>query len=646
MPNNITTDNLHNLDELHLRDSPQSNSKFLVRTNGTDESMLYTRLYTQTVSIMKTDDNFGWNASKIDDVPITSDGYQDGSVIMYKHQEGAFTPVLLQPNDIDWSSFDENDFVKVNSNGELMPSTISVTDLTPTSTSNADKFLQVNEDGTKIIESDFDFDSLLHYPDVSETNANLVDSGLFVAGYSTTNRPSTGEQGYLISSRLRTDPSQTNPQVAQIFISTDSDDTKVRRNSGDLGVNDFSDWYTLYHDSNHPISNSITSSSEVDIASSKAVKNVNDKIDLLDSEYNPDDVLSKLITVDGSGSKLDADKLDGYHFSDLEDRYVNVTGDTIDGLLTIDNGNKIRVKRGTSNMDMYSENSRAVINTNNAISVLNGSNSQRVNMGGLLVSNSYSQESLVPANGIYSRGLVKSGTGYSVGGTDVIDSDGNMSWNRLKNIPSNVRNLGTASQRDVGTEPDQVPLNSTLANLLLPVGAVLPFAGDAAPTGWLVCDGSSISRTDYVDLYAYIGTKYGAGNGSTTFNIPDMRDEFIRGASGTRPVGNQESDSFKSHDHTGSTSNSGEHTHSGSTSSAGAHTHKYQRHLASRYGVGIDGEWGQNKYPEYDTSSAGNHTHKMNLNDAGNHSHNVYINNRGGSETRPRNIALLYCIKY
>ncbi len=53
-----------------------------------------------------------------------------------------------------------------------------------------------------------------------------------------------------------------------------------------------------------------------------------------------------------------------------------------------------------------------------------------------------------------------------------------------------------------------------------PLGAIVAFGGDTAPTGWLICDGSAISRTTYAALFAAIGTKYGAGDGSTTFNLP------------------------------------------------------------------------------------------------------------------------------
>ena len=63
-----------------------------------------------------------------------------------------------------------------------------------------------------------------------------------------------------------------------------------------------------------------------------------------------------------------------------------------------------------------------------------------------------------------------------------------------------------------------------------PLGSILPFGGASAPTGWMLCQGQAISRITYADLFAVIGTSFGAGDGSTTFNIPDLRGEFIRGA--------------------------------------------------------------------------------------------------------------------
>lgn len=67
-------------------------------------------------------------------------------------------------------------------------------------------------------------------------------------------------------------------------------------------------------------------------------------------------------------------------------------------------------------------------------------------------------------------------------------------------------------------------------------GTVLPFAGSSAPTGWLLCDGSAVSRSSYPNLFAKIGTTYGAGDGTTTFNLPDTRGEFIRGLDAGRGI--------------------------------------------------------------------------------------------------------------
>lgn len=54
-------------------------------------------------------------------------------------------------------------------------------------------------------------------------------------------------------------------------------------------------------------------------------------------------------------------------------------------------------------------------------------------------------------------------------------------------------------------------------------GTILPFGNPSTPTGWLRCDGSAVSRTTYADLFTAIGTTWGAGDGSTTFNVPDLR---------------------------------------------------------------------------------------------------------------------------
>lgn len=71
----------------------------------------------------------------------------------------------------------------------------------------------------------------------------------------------------------------------------------------------------------------------------------------------------------------------------------------------------------------------------------------------------------------------------------------------------------------------------------VPVGAITAYGGTVAPDDWLVCNGAAVSRTTYPDLFAAIGTAFGAGDGSTTFNLPDMRDRFPVGSGGSYTLG-------------------------------------------------------------------------------------------------------------
>lgn len=91
----------------------------------------------------------------------------------------------------------------------------------------------------------------------------------------------------------------------------------------------------------------------------------------------------------------------------------------------------------------------------------------------------------------------------------------------------------------------------------LPAGVIFPYAGGTAPNGWMLCDGSAISRTTYAALFSTISTTYGVGDGSTTFNLPNTQGVFLRGAgsqtissvsySGTR--GTTEGDQIQGHGH-------------------------------------------------------------------------------------------------
>lgn len=68
-----------------------------------------------------------------------------------------------------------------------------------------------------------------------------------------------------------------------------------------------------------------------------------------------------------------------------------------------------------------------------------------------------------------------------------------------------------------------------MRDAILPPGLTSPYAGSAAPAGWLLCDGSAIDRDDFLALFVAIGTTYGVGDASTTFNLPDLRGRVVAG---------------------------------------------------------------------------------------------------------------------
>ena len=73
----------------------------------------------------------------------------------------------------------------------------------------------------------------------------------------------------------------------------------------------------------------------------------------------------------------------------------------------------------------------------------------------------------------------------------------------------------------------------------VPIGSIVPFASDTIPNGWLLCDGSAVSRTTYSELFAIIGTAHGIGDGSTTFNVPNIKGKVVVGKQQTMtPSGN------------------------------------------------------------------------------------------------------------
>jgi len=136
--------------------------------------------------------------------------------------------------------------------------------------------------------------------------------------------------------------------------------------------------------------------------------------------------------------------------------------------------------------------------------------------------------------------------------------------------------------------------------LVMPTGAILEYGGATAPTGWLICDGAAVSRAAYAALFAIIGTAYGAGDGFTTFNLPDRRDRvavgsgstYARGATGGAVTATTSTNG--AHNHTGATGSTTlttaqipSHTHTGTTSTNGNHSHDFNGLTAPVQGSGF-----------------------------------------------------------
>lgn len=199
------------------------------------------------------------------------------------------------------------------------------------------------------------------------------------------------------------------------------------------------------------------------------------------------------------------------------------------------------------------------------------------------------------------------------GATEPTTTYANQWWYDTVNNKLKFRNEADTAWIEIG----ELNQTSNTFNGGVPSGAVMSFAMNTAPSGWLECDGSAVSRTTYSALYAQIGDTYGAGDGSTTFNLPDLRGEFVRGwdnGAGVdtgRTFASSQLDAFQNFTGTISGSQdflSGTGAFSGNGSTSGSRPNNDNN---TKQSVTLD------------PSTVA----------------------RTANETRPRNIALLYCIK-
>lgn len=151
-----------------------------------------------------------------------------------------------------------------------------------------------------------------------------------------------------------------------------------------------------------------------------------------------------------------------------------------------------------------------------------------------------------------------------------------------------------------------MPIMQGSAATSSPTGTIAGMATTAAPSGWLLCNGGAVSRSTYAALFAAIGTLYGVGDGATTFNVPELRGEFLRGADQGRGI------------------DAGRAVGTAQAGQMPAHTHTYEAELepTSMYISTEPGYKGRNTGNTGSTGGTDN-----------------------ASENRPRNVSVLYCIK-
>lgn len=175
------------------------------------------------------------------------------------------------------------------------------------------------------------------------------------------------------------------------------------------------------------------------------------------------------------------------------------------------------------------------------------------------------------------------------------------------------------------------------ATLTFPAGMIIPFAGPAEniPEGWLLCDGSAISRSDYSNLYNAIGVCWGTGDGTTTFNLPDLRGMFLRGVSGESGNDEDAESRVLLTDNGGNTGNN-----------VGSYQGDAIRNitgLVNGSGISWPDIWGEGAFETM--TSAGGHSNSS----SGNGRAFSFDASRVvpvGSDNRPKNVYVTYIIKY
>ena len=267
------------------------------------------------------------------------------------------------------------------------------------------------------------------------------------------------------------------------------------------------------------------------------------------------------------------------------------------------------------------------------------------NIGGTLIAGPITNSAVAVSNGLFTVTLnfgsnVFTGTNY---------------WVQMAVSPAGAGTFSTLTPNQPLTPTpyalSALSLQSPQANALCPAGAIMAFGGTNIPTGWLICDGSVVSRTTYANLFAVLGTAWGIGDGSATFNLPDMRGNFLRGVdngAGNDPDTTDRTVNPNAHFIGGNVGNTGDAVGSYQADQFAAHNHGgttvptpgAQPQYIMPACIQVVSGYFLNYSPSGPPFSAPNFSAGATL------ASQLVIPSAGGSETRPKNVYVNYIIKY
>ena len=207
-----------------------------------------------------------------------------------------------------------------------------------------------------------------------------------------------------------------------------------------------------------------------------------------------------------------------------------------------------------------------------------------------------------------------------------LKSPSSLSGNVALTLPSSITNGGFLQTDGSGNLSFEIVAG-------VPTGSVFCMAVISIPSGYLECNGAAVSRSTYSALFAVIGTAYGNGNGSSTFNLPDLRGEFIRGVDRGRGV-----DSGRNIATSQGSQNSSHNHSANSTSTVTDPGHKHNLNFNMGSIISSGGAFG--------LKDSGNADRMFTATTGISVSTSTSIGNQGGNESRPRNVAMMYIIKF